>query len=166
MRERGLFQCVLDLTLGDSYFRQRAIWRLGFPVGQLRPYAVRPVIPAAPASRNLADSLEQRCRSDGRSEHEKVWQRSCIQASLDQAARQDGLRLAREDKSMFRAGVIQGFDSEPVTREEKRLFGRVPDGDRKHPLQSLENLRSPLGVAVDNDLRIGMVSPEAITLLR
>src|SRR5512146_2242813 len=52
--------------------------------------------------------------------------------------------------------VIDQFDTEGIARQEEPCFGDIPDRQPEHPVQTVENLISPLLISMHDDFGIGI----------
>ena len=69
--------------------------------------------------------------------------------------REDRLELRSEDEPLRRVRVVEGLLSQPVARGEEAAARRVPDGEREHPVQARDAIRSPDRVRLEEDLAVG-----------
>ena len=118
------------------------------------------------ARRNRENAFHQRGRLGYGTERKESFQGIRRQARLEPAAGQQGTHFGGKQESATRDRVIQGLDSQPVTRQKNsrvpRRFSRraggtrIPDGDGKHPAEFAQTLFAPFLIGVDNDFRIRM----------
>ena len=72
---------------------------------------------------------------------------------------------AEEERAVIRRlAIIQRLDAEHIPRQEEGLLLFIPDGESKHPTHAVQNALAPFGVAVHQNLAVG-VTLEMITLL-
>jgi len=57
-------------------------------------------------------------------------------------------------KPISPAGVVKGLDAEEITGQNELSLRKVEDGKGKHPHGVLQNLRSPLPIALEQNLRV------------
>src|SRR6202007_1959249 len=66
------------------------------------------------------------------------------------------LELGGEGELATRDAVVQGLDPEAVAGEHKPAVASIPDGDREHPAERLDEGGAPLFIQVDEDLGVAV----------
>ena len=69
---------------------------------------------------------------------------------------EDRLRLGGEADPLAAHGVAERLDPEAVAGEDEAPATAVPEPERPHAVEMLEAIRAPLGVRVEDDLRVGL----------
>ncbi len=107
------------------------------------------------AGRQFADAVvEGARRRHHRMQGEQVVQRDGIDAGVDAARCQQGLRGRGEAEAAEVLAVIQGLDAEAVARQEQGLA--VPDGEREHAVQAFDAGFAPLEIGAQDDFGIAV----------
>src|SRR5688572_25067733 len=105
--------------------------------------------------RELVAALVQRLRRG----HVPVAQEVVAGAAVDLElrglqSRLDGLELRREGESSSVVVIIEGLDAWAVAVEAKLSLARVPDDDREHAVDPLDEVGAPFEIRVQRDFRI------------
>ena len=97
----------------------------------------------------LATLAEDRQRAGNDVESEVRIER----VQIDLATRK-GPKLRREGELVARCAIVERLDAEAVAGEHEASFARVPDRDREHPAQELDEAFPLSLVQVRDDLRV------------
>jgi hypothetical protein len=136
------------------------------PVGSLRlrpgleaqrPRGVEEALPG----QERAHPREGRARRDDVAEAEHRVDRGRIEPRLDETGREESFRFRSERQARRRLDPDQGLDPRAVPREQQASFALVPEGQREHAPQLVENVRTPLLVEVHDYFDVGS-SAEAV----
>ena len=98
--------------------------------------------------RKLPDSPKDRPRSGHVEVRQEVIDALRRHPAVDPWAEQQRFHLRRERQSLGRVAVVQGLDTEPISTEEQRALPGVPEREREHPAQVLEEPHALLLVQV------------------
>ena len=112
-------------------------------------------VPSPRAGLEPANALEQRAVSRHVIEAQKARKGRDVDAAVpgqDRKRRQ----LRRKGDASVALAVQKRLFAEPVARQEQRLIATVRDAEREHAHESPQQVRAPLGVAVQQDLGVGL----------
>ena len=79
-----------------------------------------------------------------------------VQSAREARQREQRAELRAEGNPVRRQPVAQGLDAEAIPRQDQLFGAGVPQGDREHPAQSGDAVRSHLLVEVDDRLGIAL----------
>src|SRR5215213_9949251 len=83
----------------------------------------------------------------------------------DLAALQNWFDLRREDQAVVLCRVIKGLDAETVPAEQQLTASRIPDREREHAAQMIDERRAMIFVEVNETFGVGG-STEHVAALR
>ena len=106
--------------------------------------------------RELSRFLEDRQRRRDRVEREERLERVQVDFTRHLGLAQQRLQLGRERQRAAGDAVVERLDPEAVAREEQALLEPVPQRDREHAPQVLDERRPPLLVQMDQHLRVAL----------
>ena len=101
-------------------------------------------------------TLQHSARGRHRIEGQKMMQRVKVQRRGYQPAAQHCLQLGSEQQTVVSLSPIERFDSQPVTRGEQTLSGRIPDKESEHAPQAVYAFFAPLRVRVQDNFGIAL----------
>src|SRR5689334_22039838 len=81
-------------------------------------------------------------------------ERGPVRVARDASAREQRLRLGREDERAVATRVVERLLTEAVAREDEATARPVPDGDGEHALERIDEVRPSLLVEVRDDLGV------------
>src|SRR5262245_12519284 len=89
-------------------------------------------------------------------EIEELVDRTGIDCEAIAGGEPDTLDVAREVEPVAKIRIEERFLPQPVSRKEQALARSIPESEREHPVQALEEpLRSPFLVRMNDDLGVG-----------
>src|ERR1035438_5867824 len=103
--------------------------------------------------RQLVDPAEHRERRGRREEAQVVIDGKILEIPWDVGMGQKGLDLGGEQKAARGPREIEGLDADAIAREKEAARSRVPDPDREHALEMVENGGGPLSSSLDDSNR-------------
>jgi hypothetical protein len=106
--------------------------------------------------RQLVDVLVQRLRRGHVAVAQEVVERGAVDREpLAGAGGLDGFELGREREAAAVVEVVERLDPRPVSVELQAALARVPERDREHAVEVLDEAVVPLQVGVEHHLGVG-----------
>ena len=108
------------------------------------------VVSEAMRGRQLVHALEERFVGRGELQREVRAQRIAVHSLMELRMREEALDLAAEHQAaaIFGLGVIKRLDTENIARAEQAILLLIPDNERVHAAQLVDDFLAPLLVAM------------------
>src|SRR5262249_6881002 len=123
-----------------------------------RPVALLPEYPGLPdryrAGHQLAYAAEERARPGNVAVRQVVPDGAQVGGRLDARDEQQRLDLGREVQVFAALMEEQRLLAEAVAREDHASLSRVPDREREHAAQAMDDLLAPLLIGAQQDLGV------------
>lgn len=117
------------------------------------------------AGRQASDAFDQRTRRDDAAVGEHLPQRVDIGHARDESRSEDRLGLGAEHQRAAGDRVVHRLDADAVADQQQLVRPRVPQRDREHPAQRVDEPVAALLVEVDDDFGVRS-RPEAVAARR
>src|SRR5207248_195617 len=107
------------------------------------------------AGKQFMDVLEKRFALQAKLEGQVVVQAGQIRLDVIEEW-QEGLDFRGKIEGVSHAGVVKGFDAEPITRAKELLVGIIPQGESKHAPEVVDTGLVPLAIAEQDRFGVGI----------
>ncbi len=79
-----------------------------------------------------------------------------VESSRCQVGLQKGSHLGRKSEFSFDLPIVERFYAQRITSAKQRLVARIPDSERKHPVQSTNTTSAFVSIQFQYDFRIAL----------